>query len=258
MANHNCKCGDNCTCDPCNCDKIEEFDNIPPVTVIGHKGGFTGGWAHWDLSGHGDNGWQGVPYAYPPKPKCKKRSNQIRPGLPTLKLTAQDIQDIIKVTSTEVDLRGGDVARQTAGVVDTILNRASLKKYGGNIRNVINENSQFSKISGAPGAYGSVQAVPDKVINAQVKAEVLNHLQNRANGTESTVGGHTHYLNPKVSGKKSLNTWGNAVVESTKKSGLVFGKPPFAHYHGTPPKEKPAGKFNVNIPASFFDDTCTD
>jgi len=189
MANHNCKCGDNCTCDPCNCDKIEEFDNIPPVTVIGHKGGFTGGWAHWDLSGHGDNGWQGVPYAYPPKPKCKKRSNQIRPGLPTLKLTAQDIQDIIKVTSTEVDLRGGDVARQTAGVVDTILNRASLKKYGGNIRNVINENSQFSKISGAPGAYGSVQAVPDKVINAQVKAEVLNHLQNRANGTESTVGG---------------------------------------------------------------------
>ncbi len=199
-----------------------------------------------------------MPYAYPPKPKCKKRSNQIRPGLPTLKLTAQDIQDIIKVTSTEVDLRGGDVARQTAGVVDTILNRASLKKYGGNIRNVINENSQFSKISGAPGAYGSVQAVPDKVINAQVKAEVLNHLQNRANGTESTVGGHTHYLNPKVSGKKSLNTWGNAVVESTKKSGLVFGKPPFAHYHGTPPKEKPAGKFNVNIPASFFDDTCTD
>ena len=67
MANHNCKCGDNCTCDPCNCDKIEESDNIPPVTVIGHKGGFTGGWAHWDLSGHGDNGWQGVPYAYPPK-----------------------------------------------------------------------------------------------------------------------------------------------------------------------------------------------
>ena len=77
MANHNCKCGDNCTCDPCNCDKIEESDNIPPVTVIGHKGGFTGGWAHWDLSGHGDNGWQGVPYAYPPeKPeKPKKKFN---------------------------------------------------------------------------------------------------------------------------------------------------------------------------------------
>lgn len=162
MANHNCKCGDNCTCDPCNCDKIEESDNIPPVTVIGHKGGFTGGWAHWDLSGHGDNGWQGVPYAYPPKPKCKKRSNQIRPGLPTLKLTAQDIQDIIKVTSTEVDLRGGDVARQTAGVVDTILNRASLKKYGAISATLLTKTANSVKFPELRGLTAAFKPFPTK------------------------------------------------------------------------------------------------
>ena len=126
----------------------------------------------------------------------------------------------------------------------------------GNIRDVLNQRNQFSAISGNRDAYGSVQAIPNSAIKQEVKSAVLNHLQNRANGGASSIGGHVNYINPipkKVSAA-TMKIWGNAVVEDAKKSGLYFGVHPYTHYHGTAPRASKAGEFNVHIPESFFTD----
>ena len=50
----------------------------------------------------------------------------------TLHLSKQDIEDLVKVTSTEVvgSLKGEAFTKQTQGVVDTILNRVASGKWG--------------------------------------------------------------------------------------------------------------------------------
>lgn len=185
-------------------------------------------------------------------PKASKSvSVKVVQSLPKLTLSEQDVIDIIKVTSTEVvvNLPDDQFAKQTAGVVDTILNRAFLAK--GDVRKVINAPNQFSEISGNAGAYGSVQKMPDKDIKPKVQAQVLAHLKDRANGMSSIVGGHVNYLNPVKSGKVPLEQWGNAVVEQAKKEGLVFGVGQNTHYHGTAKGAKQAPKFQLVIPAKY-------
>ena len=180
--------------------------------------------------------------------KPSKRKNNPKPNLPTLTLTEQDIIDLIKLSSLEVDPRSGDTQRQTAGVVDAVLNRAFKKGGDGHVREVINIHKHFTSIT----KYGGVQYVPDSEIKAVIKDVVLDHLQNRANGEPSIIGGHTHYLNEKESDSASKVQWGNAVIKYAKEHNLYFGKEGYRHYHGTPPPEKPAKEFNVHIPKSFF------
>lgn len=166
----------------------------------------------------------------------------------TLNLSERDIDDIIKVASTEVvpGLKGSAFSKQTAGVVDTILNRASIN--GGNVRAVVNAKNQFSAISGNKDAYGSVQAMPNSRINSRVRDEVMKHLQARASGQASSVGGHVNYLNPTYSSQKSLREWGNDVVAQGKKSNMVFGSGNAMHYHGTAKGAKQASNFAVRLP----------
>ncbi|OCY87182.1 hypothetical protein BFR90_13540 [Acinetobacter pittii] len=165
----------------------------------------------------------------------------------TLQLSQQDIDDLIKVTSTEVvaSLKGEAFTKQTHGVVDTILNRVASGKWGDSVRDVANAKRQFTKISGPKSyktksgkviklnPYGSVQNMPLKDVNPKVRAEVLSYLERRANGQESSVGEHLNYANPYVSDKKNRDAWVDAFYEKSKKDGLVFGSGKNVHGHGT-------------------------
>lgn len=256
----NCDCADKSQCEKKN-DSKNQIVDVGNVNVHGQAPDHSNWYSPDSLSnifsGSGDHSAGGEKgKRQGTDNRCSPKSNQVKPGRSTLKLSEQDILDIIKVTSTEVDIRlsKSDIIKQTAGVVDTILNRAVLNSLS--IRQVINAKNQFSAISGNKKAYGSVQAMPQSHIKPIVQTAVMSHLQERANGADSVVQGHVNYLNPKVSSAFSLKQWGNAVVESAKHSGLVFGKEPYAHYHGTAPGGKQAPAFNVNIPEKYFESTC--
>jgi len=181
----------------------------------------------------------------------------------TLHLSKQDIEDLIKVTSTEVvgSLKGDAFAKQTQGVVDTILNRVASGKWGSSVRDVANARRQFSKITGPKSyktkdgktinlnPYGSVQNMPNKDVNPRVRAEVLAYLEERSNGKSSIVGEHLNYANPYSSDKKNRKAWVDAFYAKSQKEGMVFGSGRAIHGHGTTNdlikfKPKP---FNISI-----------
>lgn len=164
-----------------------------------------------------------------------------------LNLSKQDIDDIVKVTSTEVvgGLKGKDFEQQTKGVVDTILNRTVSGKWGGTVRDVVNAHRQFTKITGPESyktksgkviknnPYGKVQNMPDKDVNPKVRELVLKYLNERANGAESIVGTHLNYANPYASDMKNRKAWVDEFYEKSKSEGLVFGSGKAVHGHGT-------------------------
>lgn len=165
----------------------------------------------------------------------------------TLHLSKQDIEDLIKVTSTEVvpSLKGDAFTKQTQGVVDTILNRVVSGKWGDSVRDVANARRQFTKITGPKSyktksgkvislnPYGSVQNMPDKDVNPRVKAEVLKYLNERAEGKKSSIGEHLNYANPYVSDAKNRKAWVDAFYKKAEKDNLVFGSGKNVHGHGT-------------------------
>lgn len=159
-----------------------------------------------------------------------------------LKLTEQDIIDIMKVASTEVvgSLKGKNFENQAAGVIDTILNRVASGKFGGNsIRNVVNYPFAFSDInSNQKTAYGKVQNVPMSRVSKKLEAFVRSYIKTRAEGQNSIIGDATYYVNPNALDPKNMskNTkkWTREVVNQGKASGKIFGSGKSVHYHGTP------------------------
>ena len=145
----------------------------------------------------------------------------------------------MKVASTEVvpGLTKREFDLQVAGVVDTVLNRAATGKWGakGDVRAVINAQSQFSKISGLKTAYGSVQRMPDQHINKKVEEAVLDHLQNRMDGAPSSIGEHLNYANPHPSAyeSKQVPIWVQQLAVRARREGLEFGQGTATHVHGT-------------------------
>ena len=169
-------------------------------------------------------------------------------------LSRQDIVDLVKLASTEVvsGLNDRALREQTAGVVDTVLNRAASGRWGkkGNIRSVINADRQFSKIAGpaALAPYGSVQNMPNNRINRKVEAAVLEHLQYRINGGESIVGNHLHYANPNRSDASNMS-WVRPMALKARREGMVYGSGDAIHVHGTEPtfnRFRPS-KFDVKL-----------
>ncbi|OCZ58459.1 cell wall hydrolase [Acinetobacter seifertii] len=164
-----------------------------------------------------------------------------------LHLSKQDIEDLIKVTSTEVvgSLKGEAFTKQTQGVVDTILNRVASGKWGNSVRDVANARRQFSKITGPKSyktkdgktiklnPYGSVQNMPNKDVNPRVRAEVLAYLEERSKGKSSIVGEHLNYANPYSSDKKNRKAWVDAFYAKAQKENMVFGSGKAVHGHGT-------------------------
>ncbi|WGS54620.1 lytic transglycosylase domain-containing protein [Paraburkholderia sp. D15] len=156
-----------------------------------------------------------------------------------LRLSDQDVDDLIKVTATEVALSLDDdnLGKQAGAVVDTILNRrmTGLQKWN-TIRGVINERWQFSDINAPrPSAYGSVQNVPESRVSPRVRSLVVAHLQSRANGGASLVGNNLSYANPYALDEASEATraWVEDVIHQASITGYRYGSGHAVHVHGT-------------------------
>lgn len=176
-----------------------------------------------------------------------------------LRLSDQDVDDLIKVTATEValSLNDDDLAKQAGAVVDTILNRrmSGLKNWS-TIRGVINERWQFSDINAPrPSAYGSVQNVPESRVSPRVRTVVIAHLQDRAEGGASLVGNNLSYANPYVLDEASAATrvWVEDVVHQASITGYRYGAGRAVHVHGTTQglmSSRPA-PYTIELPDSY-------
>lgn len=193
----------------------------------------------------------------------------------TLVLSEQDVEDLIKVTDTEVikSLKDKDFEQQTAAVVDTILNRVMSGKWGNSVRDVANANRQFTKITGPKSyktksgqvinnnPYGAVQNMPASAVSPKTRAYVEKYLAQRENGTQSLVDTHLNYANPYASDAKNRREWVDEFYEKSKKDGLIFGSGKAVHGHGTTKdlekfRPKPFGiklnKSSTNMKAQNF------
>lgn len=174
-----------------------------------------------------------------------------------LDLSEADIVRIMKVASTEVvpSLKGKNFENQAAGVIDTILNRTASGKFGGSIKEVVNQRWAFSDIN-APrkGAYGSVDKVPMKRVSKKMKQFVRKYLEERANGKSSSVGSNISYANPNYLGEASTATkkWVREVEKQAKASGQIYGSGNAIHVHGTPSADtwKKPSAFYITTPNS--------
>lgn len=174
-----------------------------------------------------------------------------------LKLSEEDIVRIMKVASTEVvpSLKGKNFENQAAGVVDTILNRTASGKFGGSVKDVVNQRWAFSDIN-APrkGAYGSVDKVPMSRVSKKMENFVRAYLEERANGKVSSVGQDISYANPNFLGEASQSTkkWVREVEAQAKKSGQIYGSGNATHVHGTPSADawKKPKQYYISTPST--------
>jgi len=167
--------------------------------------------------------------------KGTKNSKSLQTSRQQLKISKLGIRYIARVANTEVfKFRNRHITRQQLrAVIDTILNRMASKEFPNTAAGVLNQRSQFSKITGPRylKPYGAVQNTPDAP--KWIEEMVEQHIRERINGVASVVGGHVNYLNPRYSDRKNLETWGYAVVAQAKKFGYIFGVGKARHYHGT-------------------------
>ena len=174
-----------------------------------------------------------------------------------LELSEADIVRIMKVASTEVvpSLKSKNFENQAAGVIDTILNRTASGKFGGSIKEVVNQRWAFSDINTPrKGAYGSVDKVPMKRVSKKMEEFVRKYLEERANGKSSSVGSNISYANPNYLGEASAATkkWVREVEKQAKASGQIYGSGNAIHVHGTPSADawKKPGAFYITTPNS--------
>ena len=171
-----------------------------------------------------------------------------------LVVTEQDIQAIGRMLYTELgnptDKIGGEDKGKVwysmaSGIIDTTLNRMIL---GGSIghRNksraktaieVINEKSQFSGLWGGElnkafkGKQGNIMALDNSVMNADIINFTREYVKRRSQDINSSVGGSTHYANPKASSALSRRMWVDKVASKGHYAG--FKNKGFYHVHGS-------------------------
>lgn len=165
----------------------------------------------------------------------------------------RDVKNIAKVVSGEVpaNVSGKELQAQVAAITDTILNRVSADNYPNTVSGVINQKNQFTAVSAA----GNINKVSDGDINPQVAAAVVAHLQNRANGKSSTVGGALNYVTPETlanatgTNKKEMQE----VAQAGMASGLVIGTGSNALMFGTPQAavDSQPNRTTVNVPTTI-------
>jgi len=179
-----------------------------------------------------------------------------------LHLSEEDIVRIMKVASTEVvpSLKGKNFENQAAGVIDTILNRTASGKFGGSVKDVVNQRWAFSDIN-APrkGAYGSVDKVPMKRVSKKMEDFVRKYIEERASGRSSSVGQNISYANPNFLGEASSSTkkWVREVEKQAKETGQIYGSGKATHVHGTPAADawKKPGAYYITTPDSKLGST---
>ena len=154
-----------------------------------------------------------------------------------LDLTSREADWIAAVAQTEVPQsiarNNPDVyAAMVNGVVDTILNRVVSPRFPDTVEGVLNQSRQFTKITGpsSRNPYGSVQNTP--AAPQSTRAAVQSHLEARAGGAPSSIGGNLHYANPNHSDQSNLIGWINPMIEA---GATPLGVGDAVHYHGTDP-----------------------
>lgn len=149
-----------------------------------------------------------------------------------INITDVDLDALQRVAQSEVghfgkygeaQLRGG-----LAAVVDTILNRVAHPRWPDSIQEVVDQPKQFSAINETGSWAGLPVATPN------VARIVEEHVNARAAGRASEIGGATHFLNPHLSSASALAAWGNHVVRNAV---AVYGNEAKkdVHYHGFAP-----------------------
>ena len=154
-----------------------------------------------------------------------------------LDLTSREADWIAAVAQTEVPpsiaRNHPDVyAAMVNGVVDTILNRVVSPRFPDTVEGVLSQPLQFTKITGPPSRnpYGSLQNTP--AAPQSTRAAVQSHLDARAGGAPSSIGGNLHYANPHFSDQSNLTGWVNPMIEA---GATPIGVGNAVHYHGTDP-----------------------
>lgn len=170
-------------------------------------------------------------------------------------LTQRDIDYISRVVDTEVPRsiqrrNPEEYGRMVRAVVDTVTNRMASGQFPSTATGVLNQNRQFSKITGPKSLdpYGSVQNTPRAP--AAVRNIVADHIANRAAGAPTTIGGSLNYANPNFSSRNNLG-WINDMIDAGAQK-LGIGKA--VHYHGNAPGTQPVGQYSVaaeGMPGGF-------
>lgn len=165
-----------------------------------------------------------------------------------VKLTQQDIDYIARVVETEVprslaNRNPAEYDRMVRGVVDTVTNRMASGEFPSSATGVLNQNRQFSKITGPSSLdpYGSVQNTPRA--SAMTKNLVTDHIAGRAAGDPTTIGGALNYANPNYSSKSNLTSWINPMIE---RGATMLGVGQNVHAHGTAPNLHPVGDYSLS------------
>jgi len=162
-------------------------------------------------------------------------------------LTQQDIDYIARVVETEVprslaNRNPAEYDRMVRGVVDTVTNRMASGVFPSSATGVLNQNRQFSKITGPSSLdpYGSVQNTPRA--STATKNLVADHIAGRAAGEPTTIGGALNYANPNYSSKSNLTGWINPMIE---RGATLLGVGKNVHAHGTAPNLQPVGEYSL-------------
>jgi hypothetical protein len=173
-----------------------------------------------------------------------------------VKLTQQDIDYIARVVETEVprslaNRNPAEYDRMVRGVVDTVTNRMASGVFPSSATGVLNQNRQFSKITGPSSLdpYGSVQNTPRA--SSTTKNLVADHIAGRAAGAPPTIGGALNYANPNYSSKNNLTGWINPMIE---RGATMLGVGKNVHFHGTAPNLDPVGDYSLSaesIPGGY-------
>lgn len=154
-----------------------------------------------------------------------------------VQLTQRDIDYISRVVDTEVPpslarTNPAEYERMVQAVVDTVTNRVASEQFPNRTVDVLNQDRQFSKISGPSSLnpYGSVQNAPRASSRAQ--EAVYDYVAARAQGAPRTAGGAVNYANPNYSSARNLSSWIDPMIAA---GAQAFGVGKSTHYHGNAP-----------------------
>lgn len=181
-----------------------------------------------------------------------------------VQLTQRDIDYISRVVDTEVPpslarTNPAEYERMVQAVVDTVTNRVASEQFPNRTVDVLNQDRQFSKISGPSSLnpYGSVQNAPRASQRAQ--DAVYDYVAARAQGAPRTAGGAVNYANPNYSSARNLTSWIDPMIAA---GAQAFGVGNSTHYHGNAPGMRDVAEYSLraenmpsgNIPTPTFRD----
>lgn len=162
-------------------------------------------------------------------------------------LSQRDIDYISRVVDTEVPRslarrNPQEYKRMVDAVVDTVTNRMASGEFPATATGVLNQNRQFSKITGpkALDPYGSVENTPRAP--AEVRNMVSERIAGAVQGEPSLIGGALNYANPNFSSASNRRSWIDPMIDA---GARMFGLGQNVHYHGTAPGMEPVGPYSV-------------